>query len=1156
MDFLIVLLLSVGVALFSGLIIYFILVSTMKEKTYDEVKAEQKKKAEEYFAQGRSAKEKAKDKKLKKAGKKVKEKTTTESVDMSSEEVDSSKAHVAFVEPPTVVDEEPPVIEEKKRKKNKKKEKPILVNKNEITPVVEVPPLIINHFEQIIPKDDFLLKRNSICREEVEVKVEPSVISTQKQLNNKHTKAQAIPPKEPKVDKSQPQKLNQQPPKPEKEKVTAPSKPTEKPTNPKQVEKTAVPPKPVEKPTKPASKPSEKPTNLPSKQSEKPQNPSKSTEKPAVALKQQEKPNPKPQDKPQAQPKPVEEVVVVKSSAKQAQSAPVVNVEHSPSTTKSSRKKRSELATLQQMSGDREAINVNLLMPLVHKAELSRTEIQVLIDLLLNKQQGSSVDSAEWIEGRQDPVVKLKKQLAEKEKALAAEQEAATALQSKLRELRSELNAEKHSTRQLEESLQARQSELGNLAGRLQHSSEEKQSLLQQIQQLQGELSDEHMMLCKLQEDQGQTQSVMQQELLAQRQQLELHIARLTEQHQENLAAMEAQLGQMASQLQEREAVNNTLTGELAMIRDRGAQSQDLARQVKELHSEIERVMSKSQYETGRLQSEVNSLTEQLSLKRAESDKLSSLVQSLQAENNRLTQKVSTACVEAKQLRDENETLAAQVTASMERPATEGRENGDLSYPENKHIDSNSDKMHEKELLVEKLKGDIVSKEREINHFKTDLAQQELLTKSLQGELDVAHSNAEKMLNEISSYKCLLQEQESVINALRDDGDSAHKLVNTLREDITKNKAEIVRLSKDCATVESRESAIEKLTSELNTHKTKLADQAALIQTLQQEVERYKASVTSLEEVYNKSKTLCDTYKTDLAKKEALIESLTMQADKYRTEVNRLTEELTNSKETVCKLTQEIKDYVDRQATFSRDLETQKRKNDELRSKNWKAMEALSRTEKTLETKVKESQRLVSEAEESTKHEERERTKQFLQRLFPHVTVDIKQDYDVWLEQFVMEACQNASASADQSGDNVLGELEQQNCQLQAMVTHYKTIIADTEEMLNRLQSHVEQEEGRWGQQIQTLESQLEAVRLERDRLEENSELATQLESALTRNKELSHEMTRLQALIRIGEKSVSDQVDQTLQLKEELETLKAGTKNGLSTVDVGSDTN
>lgn len=90
--------------------IYFILVSSMKEKTYDEVKAEQKKKAEEYFAQGRTAKEKAKDKKLKKAGKKVKEKTSSESIEVSSDEVDTNKGHVAFVDTPIVVDEESSVV--------------------------------------------------------------------------------------------------------------------------------------------------------------------------------------------------------------------------------------------------------------------------------------------------------------------------------------------------------------------------------------------------------------------------------------------------------------------------------------------------------------------------------------------------------------------------------------------------------------------------------------------------------------------------------------------------------------------------------------------------------------------------------------------------------------------------------------------------------------------------------------------------------------------------------------------------------------------------------------------------------------------------------------------------------------------------------------
>lgn len=41
---------------------------------------------------------------------------------------------------------------------------------------------------------------------------------------------------------------------------------------------------------------------------------------------------------------------------------------------------------------------MNLLMPLIAKAELSRSEIQNLIDLLLNKQQENCVIETEWIE--------------------------------------------------------------------------------------------------------------------------------------------------------------------------------------------------------------------------------------------------------------------------------------------------------------------------------------------------------------------------------------------------------------------------------------------------------------------------------------------------------------------------------------------------------------------------------------------------------------------------------------------------------------------------------------------------------------------------------------------------------------------------------------
>ncbi|XP_054265637.1 kinectin isoform X2 [Macrosteles quadrilineatus] len=974
--------LCLTLAVVSALVLYFISVSSMKEKTYDEVKAEQKKKAEEYLAQGRSAKEKAKDKKLKKAGKKVKEKSNVESNELSSDEVEHGKGHVAFVEPPIVLDEQPPTVEDKKKKKNKKKEKPILINKSEITPVIDVPEVPTkNHFEQIVPKDDFTLK-HSISREDVQTKP-IELQSVQKQSSSsKQTKTQVKEqPKELKIEKVQVQKQVQQL-----------VKPTEK----------------------------------------------------AVVSKMSDKPINKPQEKTVSQ-KPAEEVVM-KTSVKQVQSA---SVEHVSPSAKNNRKKRSELSTLHQMSGDKEAVNVNLLMPLVHKAELSRTEIQVLIDLLLNKQQGSSVESAEWIEGRQDPVMKLKKQLAEKEKALVEEQDAAAALQNKLRELRQELNTEKQSTKQMEEALRSKATEVATMGMRLQTFGEEKQNLMKQMQQLQSKLSEEHMLLCKLQEDQSQTQGAMQQELLAQRQQLEMHIARLTEQHQETVAAMEGQLQQLAGQLQEQEAVNTQLSGELALARD--------SRQIKELHSEMERLKSKSQYDTSRLQNEVSSLTEQLNMKRSENDKLSSLVQTLQTENNRLAHQISSACVEAQRLRDDNESLAAQVTASMERPATEGRENGDHSFIETKH--HNSEKSLENETLLENLKSDIVCKEKELSNLKTELAQNETAMNSLKADLSTAHANSEKMLKEISSYKSLVTEQESVISALREEGDSAHKLVITLREDVNKSKAEISRLDKDFVSreqLENREATIEKLTSELNTHKTMLADQQALVQSLKSEIDSFKASINKNDNQEELSAQLI-TFKKELTEKEATIKSLTNQVHKYEAEVRQLQDELVSSKELVSKYTQEIKDHINKITSLSQEIAAQKRKNDE--------------------------------AEENARLEEQEKTKQFLSRTLPRITIDTKQDYKVWLEQFVECARENGSTSSTENGGGenhaeMLAEVEQQNCQLQAMVTHYKSIIADTEGMLNRLQSHVEQEEGRWGQQIQTLESQLEIVKQERDRLE------------------------------------------------------------------------
>jgi ribosome-binding protein 1 len=69
-------------------------------------------------------------------------------------------------------------------------------------------------------------------------------------------------------------------------------------------------------------------------------------------------------------------------------------------------------------------------------------------------------------------------------------------------------------------------------------------------------------------------------------------------------------------------------------------------------------------------------------------------VHRLQEENECLLARVSSFSQleeEAQQLREENESLAAQVTAMTERPAAEGRENGDLHYPEEKQAAAKED---------------------------------------------------------------------------------------------------------------------------------------------------------------------------------------------------------------------------------------------------------------------------------------------------------------------------------------------------------------------------------------------------------------------------------------------------------------------------------
>ncbi|XP_047033924.1 ribosome-binding protein 1 isoform X10 [Helicoverpa zea] len=178
------------------------------------------------------------------------------------------------------------------------------------------------------------------------------------------------------------------------------------------------------------------------------------------------------------------------------------------------KKKKPEPNVLSLMAGDNGGVNVGELVRVVREAVLSRTEIQILTDALLNKHHDPLPEHSEWTEGPNDPIQKLKKQLADKEKALADEIEASQALHAKLKELRGALNAERTraaaAARAAEQAAAAARAELHTQQARLQRLLDDNHQLAQEKLMLQSKLGAE-----------GEAQAA--------RVQMELHIQRLSE---------------------------------------------------------------------------------------------------------------------------------------------------------------------------------------------------------------------------------------------------------------------------------------------------------------------------------------------------------------------------------------------------------------------------------------------------------------------------------------------------------------------------------------------------------------------------------------------------------------------------------------------------
>ena len=224
----------------------------------------------------------------------------------------------------------------------------------------------------------------------------------------------------------------------------------------------------------------------------------------------------------------VYEPVAVKETAflcGPAAAAPAPPQQPSTPVKKTSKKKSSKGDSVEAADPGEELLfqvgGTEKLLAALRSLPLTSAELQTTIELLLNRQQEAGAGSAdsEWMErgGRLDPIGALRKQLTDKEKALAEELEEKKVYQNKLRTLGNEMTAERTraaaARKQLEDSLARLTAELQLVTARLQQSADQHAAELgalraQHKAALQQGPSEDHLrQLQRLQEEKIQLES-------------------------------------------------------------------------------------------------------------------------------------------------------------------------------------------------------------------------------------------------------------------------------------------------------------------------------------------------------------------------------------------------------------------------------------------------------------------------------------------------------------------------------------------------------------------------------------------------------------------------------------------------------------------------
>ncbi|KAM3853755.1 kinectin isoform 1-T1 [Vipera latastei] len=544
-------------------------------------------------------------------------------------------------------------------------------------------------------------------------------------------------------------------------------------------------------------------------------------------------------------------------------------------------------------------------------------------------------------------------------------------------------------------------------------------------------------------------------------------------------------------------------------------------------------------------------------------DKIRTLEEQLQGHYS----KASDAKEELQDLKDQNKTFQLEIQKLQALLSEQA--NKELLEQLEKSITDKDDKIKTVEELLETGLIEMANKEEELKTLRTD-------NLSLKSEVE----NLRKVQTDQVSFASLVEDLQRVIS--EKDGkiksveellqaevlkvSTKEKSLGALEQEIEAVKEELRKAHLEKDTQVSFVQEVEDLQNQLKEKEERVNSLEVLLKEKENEISKnveclqvsvatsikdHEAILREKQEEVQEMATLLDERGKEVAHQRKELQAVQEENRLLRVQIQEIKQEngkqesLAIRNEQLLQLIsgkeQEITSLQNELGSLKLAVEQQRQKNNDLRKKNWNAMEALASTEKLLQDRVNKT------AKESQQHAEavEAETRNVLQKLFPIVSLPSTLNHSEWMRGFekaIREHTKETSRSDDiKVMEQKLKEADELHVMLQQECEKYKVVLAETEGILQRLQRSVEEEESKWKIKIEESQKELQQLKKEREHLEH------ELEKAEIERSTYVSEVRELKDLLTELQRKLDDSYSEAVRQNEELTLLKTQLNDTLS---------